>query len=502
MRPIMIITLIFLAVSVNVTAMEDLYLNDYGWGSDYHTDQLFNDILGEYRSFYEFQDNKLETINNEYFQEIYDETLLFDYNTDQLTKEILEEYRPFHETMESDSDVYQESDMELIDIEKLLSFSSINNEKDEFKSNIYLAMNSLENSVHGLENIPGNRSVSVKIIRSRGNDPYLGIVTEELTVGQAADLGYNKFYGVIVDRVVPNSPAGLQRILPNDIIMEIDGNKIVNKRILLSIVASYNVRDTVEMKIFRNRQEMVTDITFGTRDEEYEMESEVSERVRKPKLSVGNGGLGWIPVWYTPDSEDINSLIGDLGFPELDDRGQFLNGFGLKGNIGNGLFLGGSIVSYTQERRTRPDNQNSGIDVIRRMKYNVRYGGITLEKRVPITGKIVTSFGSMLGWGRTSLEVSQTDGNYNWDTLNNDLSDSSNNYINLSKGHIFLQPKVELYYRLNNWLAIRSEVGYIASYSYNSGWNAIDSGDDYQVKGSPETSFDGLTFTVGPWFGF
>ncbi|MDP8226241.1 MAG: hypothetical protein P9L89_01180, partial [Candidatus Celaenobacter polaris] len=68
--------------------------------------------------------------------------------------------------------------------------------------------------------------------------------------------------------------------------------------------------------------------------------------------------------------------------------------------------------------------------------------------------------------------------------------------------YILLQPKFEMIYRLTDWLGIRAAVGYMLSYSYHSGWNANICDDIFEVTNSPETKLDGLTISVGPWFGF
>lgn len=378
---------------------------------------------------------------------------------------------------------------------------------DEVNRRVNEAMKRVDEATRDLDSIPGRRVISVDISGSSGDSPYIGIVTDNMTLGQASDLGYNKFYGVLITRVVPNSPASAQRLLPDDIIMEIDGHRITDRRIFNNVLNFYSVGDTVKMRLFRNRQEIVIDFTFGSRYADVDpADRERRVAVRKPKIDVGSGGGSWIPVWYMPELDDVNDLITKLGFSEIDDRGHFLNGGGLKGNIGGGLFLGGMLVGYSLDRKightTDPANTGTAEDTVRRLKYNVRYGGITLEQRVGISRKLITSFGGMLGWGRTGIEVSQNKGHHIWNTIPDDLDSSINNYLNISKSHIFLQPKVELFYRLNDWLSIRGEVGYILSYSYHSGWKAEDSGDVYEVKGSPNTSFDGMTISIGPWFGF
>lgn len=378
---------------------------------------------------------------------------------------------------------------------------------DEVNRKIEEALKRVDEATRDLDNMPGRSVISVELGGHRTDSAYMGVYAEDLTLTQASDLGYNKFYGVVIVRVVPNSPARAQKLLPDDIIMEINGHKVTNKNIFNNIIDSYNIGDTVRMKIFRNRQEFEMNFTFGSRHESIEFDPATETVTRKKtKIDLGDLDGGWIPVWYMPDIDDINDLISRLGFAEIDDNGQLLHGGGGRLNIGKGLFLGGMGAGYSLERRiaytVSSDNPELNQDVIRRLKYSISYGGITLDHKLALTKSLFTGFGAMLGWGKTSIEVSQNQGGYNWDNLHEDLDNSANNYLQLSKSHIFLQPKAEIMYKLTDWLAIRGEVGYILSYSYHSGWNIDDSGDKYQVTDSPDTTFDGLTLTVGPWFCF
>jgi len=378
---------------------------------------------------------------------------------------------------------------------------------DEVNRKLNEALKRVEEATRDLDNIPGKSVVAIQIGDHRNDSPYMGVVTDDLTLTQATDLGYNKFYGVLITRVVPNSPARAHKLLPDDIIMEINGHRVANKRIFSNIVDSYNIGDTVKMKIFRNRQEMEMNFTFGSRHDSVEVDpATATVTSRKPKIDLGSVEGGWIPVWYMPDIDDINDLISRLGFAEIDDKGQLLHGGGGRLNIGKGLFLGGMGAGYSLDRRIAhtiaSDNPELSQDVIRRLRYRVSYGGITIDQRFALSRKFFTGFGAMLGWGKTTVEVSQNHGSYNWYNLHEDIDSSSNNYLHLSRSYIFLQPKAELMYKITDWLGIRGEAGYIVSYSPHSGWNIDDSGDIYQVTDSPDTSFNSLTLTVGPWFSF
>ncbi|MDY6916228.1 MAG: PDZ domain-containing protein, partial [Candidatus Cloacimonadota bacterium] len=345
------------------------------------------------------------------------------------------------------------------------------------------------------------------------NGAYMGIYTKDLTLPEARELGYEKWYGVLVQGVTKDSPAHFFKILEDDIIMQIDGRKVMDKAHLNKLLNLYNTGDQITLKLFRMNEEIDIPFVFGARDSKFTIENDSLKIIQtskvektkngKKKLTTGHGGASWIPVWFVPDLEDVNNLISDFSFSELDDSGILMNGLGGKGNIGKDWYLGGYGVWYSKDVKRGYDlDDDDNNDVIRRMLFKTSYGGVTLDKRYALSNKFITSIGFMLGWGGYDLEINQTNGNYDWTNANSQLEDSDNNSLMFTKNYILLQPKVSLMYRVNSWLGFRAEAGYMLSYSYHNGWNADLCDDVYEVDNSPNTSFEGLTISIGPWFGF
>ena len=343
--------------------------------------------------------------------------------------------------------------------------------------------------------------------------PFVGVYHENLDFEKARELHYNKMYGILLTGIVPNSPAHYYRLREGDILMEIDDEEILNTKKFGSILKSYFVGDKLKLKIFRNEKEMDIEFTLGSRNQKISSTGEViikeetkdQMKKKKKKNSVGYGGGSWIPVWTDIDLTDINNVLTSLEFEPIREEGIFMQGGGGKGNIGKGWFIGGMGAGYTIDRKIgvtikegTPDEKN----VTRRMVFNTGFGGVTLDKRFAISRKLITSFGFLLGGGTHELESSQTDGNYNWDTIGEDMESSDNNYTKFTKDYIIVQPKIMLMYRINGWLGIRAEGGYLKSYSYHSGWNSESCGDLFDTTNSPETAYDGYTISIGPWFGF
>jgi hypothetical protein len=348
---------------------------------------------------------------------------------------------------------------------------------------------------------------SENTIDSKFEKPYLGVYTSSITLDKAKELGYHsRYYGVLITGTSNNSPARLFRLVNNDILMSINDTQILNDKHLSQLIESYYVGDVVTLELFRDGKVITMDVELGSRNKKYTKNGESTtpepSKSVKTKHSTGFGGGTWMPIWYQLDMDDINGLITNMHFSPLDDEGIFLSGGGGKITIGKGYFLGLMGADYSINRKTNvlvgPEEKN----VIRRMSYKNNFWGFSLDKRYAISSKIIFSPGFMIGGASQRLSFSQTDGDYDWGNLNNDMNNNYNSYASFKKTYIAIQPRAEIMYRLLSWLAIRGEVGYLYGYSLHQDWKTTLTGDTYETKNSPNTPYKGLTFSIGPWFGF
>ena len=100
--------------------------------------------------------------------------------------------------------------------------------------------------------------------------PYLGVryVVIDSIVQQEANLPFD--YGVLVTRgdtvtdlaVLPGSPADIAGIVENDIILEINGEKITKDDQLTDIIAKYKVGDQLTLKVWHKGQTKDVQVTL------------------------------------------------------------------------------------------------------------------------------------------------------------------------------------------------------------------------------------------------
>ncbi len=402
-------------------------------------------------------------------------------------------------------------------------------------------LDELENlkSLENLKNL--NVRISIPEIDRR---PFLGVVVDDLDFKRAFEMHYNRNYGVLVTGVIENTPADRANLARGDIIMDFDGQKVRYAGMLKNFIDARKVGDEVTLQIFRNEQVKTVTLTLQPKmvsvpeppevgevegPETVPGETDTTQEVETAEedwdtdwededwedidwgagdffeddfFSAGYGGGSWIPVWYTMNMEDINTVVDGLGFNSLPEQGILLNGGGGKGPIGNGWFIGGLGAGYGIDRNINY-TLNTGTNVIRRLSFSVGFGGVTFDKRYRLSDNLVLGAGFMVGAGRTTMKIDQTTGDYVWPELDLGFSEGKNSYLKLNKGYLMFQPRATFLVRITSWFAIRSEAGYLMGYSFKRGWEAEVAGESFEVINAPQSDFTGgFTFSIGPWFGF
>jgi hypothetical protein len=354
------------------------------------------------------------------------------------------------------------------------------------------------------------------------SDSFMGIYLADMCFKDAYDMRYKYNYGVLVKGVSAGGPAQAAGLMKGDIIMEFAGEKAYHDSYLSQLIKMQSVGKKTLVKFYRYDKILETEVTIGSRKEYSKKEtSEGKEGIQsqgsKTKHSVGHGGGSWIPVWYQPDVEEINVFLKDLGFQSetFSENGFLMQGGGGKGNVGKGWFIGGMGAGYKNEETTKHAwaHYKEGIldttIVSRTAKYDVSFGGVTLDKRMALSKNLITSLGFMLGAGNSGFKITQKDSNQlleNFDFVTNPSEQMDDTYqyvstLKMRKDYMIFQPKIMAMYRILGWLAFRAEVGYMTSYS-SKGWKIERNGESVKGENIPSADMNGLTFSIGPWFGF
>lgn len=93
--------------------------------------------------------------------------------------------------------------------------------------------------------------------------PYLGIYYVPLNPSIVAQLGLSVKEGVIILRVMPGSPAEKAGLKVRDIVVAIDGQKLVSESTFGQIISKHKPGDVVKLSIVRGTQHLTVDVTLG-----------------------------------------------------------------------------------------------------------------------------------------------------------------------------------------------------------------------------------------------
>ncbi|MBU3915682.1 Do family serine endopeptidase [bacterium] len=99
---------------------------------------------------------------------------------------------------------------------------------------------------------------------SRG---WLGIEIQELDKALADYYGLKEQSGILVSKVIADSPAEKAGIKSNDIIMEVNGQKTDSGRKIVTIISAINPGDTAEVKVMREHKIKQIAVKIALRDD-------------------------------------------------------------------------------------------------------------------------------------------------------------------------------------------------------------------------------------------
>lgn len=113
--------------------------------------------------------------------------------------------------------------------------------------------------------IPIDRAKSIASQLQRGEQvshPFIGIGMEDLTPETARQFNSNpnspiqvpEVNGILVARVVPNSPAAAAGIRIGDVVLQVDGKRVTKGEDLLNIVEQSRIGQTLQLKVQRGSQ--------------------------------------------------------------------------------------------------------------------------------------------------------------------------------------------------------------------------------------------------------
>jgi serine protease Do len=126
---------------------------------------------------------------------------------------------------------------------------------------------------------------------------FLGVETSEVPRVLSEQMGLPRGFGVVVDYVVPNGPAGTAGVQQSDIIRMLNDQQIVNPGQLGKLVRSFAEGTSVNLTLLRKGQEMKLSVKLG-----------------KKEVPAGHGPFGFEQEW---NFDDLDKMRFDFKAPDM-----------------------------------------------------------------------------------------------------------------------------------------------------------------------------------------
>lgn len=170
------------------------------------------------------------------------------------------------------------------------------------------------------------------------------------------------------------------------------------------------------------------------------------------------GGGGYVPAWYIPKVDELNSQINALGIPELSTSGLYASGGAGFIYIGFVKYLrvGGMGYSGTMSASINEDGIN------KEAVYSIGGGGLTIEYTIPFIKDFGISLGATIGAGSMMVELYNNSGVQDWNGLWTDLEQGNNNnsYKKLTNSYWMFSPTLNFDIPVYRFVIFRLGVGY------------------------------------------
>ena len=94
---------------------------------------------------------------------------------------------------------------------------------------------------------------------------WLGVEAQELNPELAASFGLQAPAGVVIAGVVPGGPADQAGLQPGDVLLEVDGQPILDPRQTMSDIAEVEPGMTLPVTVVRGGERVEMELTVGER---------------------------------------------------------------------------------------------------------------------------------------------------------------------------------------------------------------------------------------------
>ena len=208
------------------------------------------------------------------------------------------------------------------------------------------------------------------------------------------------------------------------------------------------------------------------------------------------GGIGYVPGWYMPNLNPVNSEMNNIGMPELSTSGFYSSG------IAGFIYIG--FVKYLRVGGMGFSGSTSSTQKVGAVNKEVLYklggGGLTIEYTIPIVKDFGVSVGATIGTGTMTVNLFSSNGEFYWENIWQEFEEAEASSVNTAMNNSFwmFTPTLNLDWPVYRFVVLRLGVGY--QLTFGDKWTADN---DQPLQGVP-SDLNGNAFFIqsGIFVGF
>ena len=174
-------------------------------------------------------------------------------------------------------------------------------------------------NIQEVQGLPGVETDDMNIMTGDDGSSWLGVETHEVTAEKAKDLKLSAERGVVLGKIIPDSPAAKAGLKEDDVVTEINGQRVEGAAQFRRMIHEIPAGRTVQLTVWRDGRAQTISVTLGKSEERrrsWSMATPGTFAFRMPDLPEiphmeWNGGmiLGGQPRLGI-DAEDLNGQLG------------------------------------------------------------------------------------------------------------------------------------------------------------------------------------------------
>src|SRR5258708_6080359 len=118
-----------------------------------------------------------------------------------------------------------------------------------------------------VETLPGVQSQDFNFVIGDDGSSWLGVETHEVTADKAKELKLSAERGVVLGKIVPDSPAAKAGLKENDVVTEINGQRVEGAAQFRRMIREIPAGRTIQITVWRDGRSQTVSATLGKSEE-------------------------------------------------------------------------------------------------------------------------------------------------------------------------------------------------------------------------------------------